>query len=423
MNITTFCSFDLLIDAFVENTGLSLPRMTLGRSTFLTDLGKWATKSSTLTNRKPISYILPNPSQGLSFPTPIDVIASALLLSNGEHSEISVIHQKMLDYGLPILKGTQPVTSLSGGEILLLNYAKMDAMSNISKNISACSPTYWLNKNKYHYWDKLIGKYSDGVAEIFLMEGEPFPSTKNDDQIDKFKNIAPVNWNLSFDKLMVVFEEIQFPTYHPETSITFEMDKGNSLELAGPTLLTGDNGIGKSIFSKVLAEIIKSRMSVPKVMSPNSEGRVRLLFQNPINQLFAKDVDEHQKWVFRFSPDLNELVNQIKVRLLEHLSKYLDYKDLKQTLLQAKVGLISERLASKPSLLILDEPGWGLSKKVGRQLIWAACNEASSLGIPMMFISHRPDWWKGLLKSHIHLAKTDDGTVKVTKMGWEIGNE
>lgn len=422
----TFWSLEEQLIYLKNKTGVSLPKMTCGRKSFFHDLGAWLADYDKNKNKVIYSYILPNPEQGMSFPTALDILSSSMeFLEDREKSQITP--QKLLeDYGLPHSKLTQPVVSLSGGELLLLNFAKVSVMASAAKELLACSPIYWLSPLKYIFWQKLVGKYIsyNKPIDIILLDGEPLsPSWKNT-ELDFLQEIKPCSWKVDVEDIKVVFDEVTFPTYHPESSITFFTNSKNILDLESPTLMTGDNGVGKSIFAKLLSGILEGKSGKLSISTPNGSGKSRLLFQDSTDQIFGKSIDNHADWVFRFEKEKNKIASSIYTEIDSTLREFVTKRGLKEikalgdrdnknTLLQAKMGLISERLASTPSMLILDEPGWGLSRELARKFVWSICEQANKYGTIILIISHQPEWWHGITKSHLQLTRKENNRVLI----------
>ena len=84
--------------------------------------------------------------------------------------------------------------------------------------------------------------------------------------------------------------------------------------------------------------------------------------------------------------------------------------------MQAKISLIAERLATRPPVLVLDEPGWGLSGPIARKLVETVCRVAGDLKVAIVLISHHARWWQGMVHSHCHLSKEGKDSVVIRKM-------
>ncbi|MCG6909723.1 MAG: hypothetical protein LJE94_06305 [Deltaproteobacteria bacterium] len=420
MEINRFNAFEDQVSYFTEKTGVYLPRMTFGKGAFFRDLGTWSNTYRRQRQAGECVHILPDPVQGLSFPRPMDVLSSALSLS-ATNVEKGAVYDLLERFGLPAEKATQPVISLSGGEILLLNFAKAMAMRPFVSGLVACSPIHWLNEGRYHYWRKLADAFHHAgrFVNVALLKGEPFIDENNHPAAEDEGPVPAIDVQLVLEDPVVVFEEIRFPSYHPASRIAYRPDVGGQrLDLVSPVLMTGDNGVGKSVFGKLLCGIIKPAEGALAVAAPNKSGDARLIFQDAIDQLFGKSIDGHLGWVFRFDEKARRLARdlyaEIDGALRAHWEEGRDGAAAparRCTLLQAKISLIAERLATRPAVLILDEPGWGLSRSIARRLVAVVCRAAANLDVAVVLISHHARWWQGMVHSRCHLSQAGSETV------------
>ncbi len=134
-----------------------------------------------------------------------------------------------------------------------------------------------------------------------------------------------------------------------------EVLKGLDLSIQRGELvaLVGDNGAGKTTLARLLAGLIKPRQGKEQV-----RGRVGLLFQNPLEQLFCETVEEE----VAFGPRNYGLLTPA---LLEDTLTIADLQTLRHRRIHALSGGEQQRtalasvLALQPDLLILDEPTMG----------------------------------------------------------------
>jgi len=431
MNVYRFNSFEKQVAFFTERTGVHLPRMTHGKGAFFKDLGQWSSTYTSQAHDVTSVHILPDPVQGLSFPRAVDVLSSALSLSD-QTIDAEEIHTLLATFGLSREKATQPVISLSGGEMLLLNFAKAKAMLPAVDGVVACSPIHWLNENSYQYWEMLVAacQARQRFVDVALLTGEPFIDEEIAQPDTLIEPVPMVAWQISLERPVVEFEEIRFPSYHPASRIAYELADGQGcMTLASPVLMTGNNGVGKSIFAKLLCGILKPAAGDLAIEAPNGTGCARLIFQDAIDQLFGKSINGHLNWVFRFNREKGDAARKIYTALDSAMRDY--FKDRPEaaealgpatercTLLQAKISLIAERLATRPPALVLDEPGWALSGPIARKLVESVCQLAGELKVAIVLISHHARWWKGMVHSRCHLEKQTNGRVAIRNLNLE----
>jgi energy-coupling factor transporter ATP-binding protein EcfA2 len=429
MDIHRFHTFEDQVAYFTDRTGVHLPRMTYGKGAFFRDLGQWSSTYSSQAQDMDCAHILPDPVQGLSFPRAVDVLSTTLSLSS-QTIEPDEIYALMKTFGLPREKATQPVISLSGGEMLLLNFAKTKAMLPVVDGVVACSPIHWLNENSYQYWQKLVDacQKKQRFVDVALLMGEPFIDEETGKPESFSEPVSLVEWRLTLEHPVVEFEEIRFPSYHPASKIVYALaDEAGHMGLQSPVLMTGDNGVGKSIFAKLMSGILKPSKGKFEIKAPNGNGYARLIFQDAIDQLFGKSIDGHLNWVFRFNKEKGEAARQIFAELDSEMREYfkdrpgeakaLGREDEHHTLLQAKISLIAERLATRPPVLVLDEPGWALSGPIARKLVGAVCRLAGKMQVAIVLISHHARWWEGMVHTHCHLEKQGSDQVVIRICG------
>ncbi|NCB39312.1 MAG: ATP-binding cassette domain-containing protein [Erysipelotrichia bacterium] len=413
--LLNFSKFESLVDFFVAETGIFFPNLAAGQKPFFNGFSQWfASERSTVRNR--FAMILPEPSQGLALPNPLDVLTSAMLLSKLPVDPDAVIGLMEL-FGLDREKLTQPVSTLSGGELLLLNYAKAYAQKKSVSGLLACNPVFWLNRARYSLWHNLVASFNDENLSVktAILDGDPLDSSYSE-SFDSFASVSPMSFMVQFDRPVICFPEIQFPVYHPESRIFYNFSGSRSCVLKSPVFITGDNGVGKSVFARLLAGIFQLSSGYANVKSVHGNSSVRLLFQESISQLFAQSILEHRSNIFSIYSKGAEIANNLFLNLSQKIiskSSANCEKTSEHSLLAAKIALISERLVNPPALLLLDEPGWGLSRSDAMKLVYHTVVLSHSFGTAVAIISHQPEW-HAMTASNLQLAKSAAGEIEMS---------
>jgi ABC-type molybdenum transport system ATPase subunit/photorepair protein PhrA len=242
---------------------------------------------------------------------------------------------------------------------------------------------------------------------VYLLNGEVLPGSTVPALGTNLSTEADGSlvWQLTFGQSTVSFPEASFPRYTASSSITYRHPQQDS-RLASPTLLVGDNGVGKSVFAKILAGLLRPDGEI-RVACGGSRGPARLILQDALPQLFGRSTNEYLQTVFRYDDKGREeaielyrsLEDAVRAEVVAQPSIRQDAvgnQEHPDSVLQARLALIAERLVSRPPLLILDEPGWCLSMPLARALLHAACIEARRRHVGLIVISHLDSWWDGL---------------------------
>lgn len=432
INISYFTTYEELSDFLDEETGFSPPRIMEGRQFFLNKFNKWFFSFSDHAFKESNwKCIFPNPSLGLSYPFPIDEISVAASIALQNPSRL--LAQQILDsYHLNETISKRQTTTLSGGEILLLNFAKAKTLKDIIDKIYICTPTQWLHPTKYSLLEELIHSYHTSGKEVclLLMEGEDLELHKSDTRsnpIPQSNLQSVINWTLNFKDLNVEFDERTFPQPSPASNIKYN-PRNFDAELQSPTLLIGDNGVGKSVFVKLLSGITKPTKGEFIVRCLGRQGHARVLMQDSLDQLFGETIDNHLNRVFIFDQKRGENVKGIYSSMLNSLRERVKSEDnlrtktlitsdasFIETILQVKFALTAERIGSNPPLLILDEPDWCLSKQLTELFIQIVVEAAHNKLIPVLIITHLNSWYSGYTNSILEFKKgKESGMVEVS---------
>lgn len=415
---------------FSELSGIAIPSLVSGTLSFLRDYGRWMHQSSTHIppGTFPI-FVPPNPTNGLVFPTPLEDLKSALLVAKEKSVETPTLQETLGTFMLAERTAHQPTYTLSGGERALFVLAKASILLPAATSAVICSPARWLHVSKRYLVQETLRRcsnYSDTRILLYL-DGE---FDDGESPVNNFSSAptlddAAVEWNLVLSKPVIVFPTRHFPDEVAEKRITFSAST-NPLRLNSPTILRGDNGVGKSTFAKLAAGLLRPAFGACRVSSGNFDVKPRLLFQDTPEQLFGLNPDDHLKWIsdfdkerrkeaFRLSTDIQTRVADILKGFGEGLSIGSDSNT--NTLVQARVILAAERLVSGTKMLILDEPTWGLSRNLALAFLAAVIENAHKRQIALLVISHEEHFPESFFRSGLLFERSDTGnlvTVRAT---------
>lgn len=425
ITIQRFFGFEDQLSAIRKHGAAVPPAVTSGFSGFIGGFRTW--KESEQTLDPSIVVILPNPSLTLALPYPRDELAVAYSVALGRRPTDSEIAVLLNRFGLSAELADRPISALSGGERLLLNLARADIFSDLATRLVLCSPTQWLNVANYRFVVDLITKYQQKQKpiEILALQGEP------DLEVELFESDTPdigvegLKWTLRLQDLAVRFEPSRYPRFTPGMSLTYRLEDGTDLDLVSPTLLRGQNGVGKSVFSQVVSGLVRPSSGNVRIMSGGMHGKARLLMQDCILQLFAHSPLSHIRRVFQLDDERAELARQIYQDIQNQLREMVvvnseippdlvGSRDEPDTVLQAKIALVAERLVSNPPVLILDEPSWCLSKPIARMFVRTVCEIAHHRRIAVIVVSHL-NWWSGIANSELHMIRSDAAVITVVQ--------
>lgn len=416
-------SFESEMVQLGELTTATPPLFAAGRTEFFASLSGWLRPSSSSTSD--IIVVLPDPSFNLSLPYPEDELSFATGASNGNHAPNADFLDSLIDEaGLGGGVLGRPVTALSGGERMLVSLIKASCLVKERGTLVVCSPFYWLDPCHRQFALRLLDRHaSNNVAtRLVVLDGElgAGSSFENASTLDKLE------WELICAEATVVFPATRFPRETAEKRIRY-LVPNERIPLVSPTLISGANGIGKSTFAKVLAGLTKTQGPSPRAIVRGFTGTARLLLQDSVIQLFGDSPKSHLARVFRYDKKLLEKALSLFETMQANCAKALATVNpswlvgdrvAPNTVFQSKLALTAERLVGNTPLLIIDEPGWCLSKASSQIFLHEIVKQAHLQGTAIAFISHQADWWHNLAKSELHLSQTQNsGEVLFQRLG------
>lgn len=421
-----FVTYEDLVEYLELKTGFAPPQIIEGKGLFLGKFNKWFTNFEDVSSEN-VNWrcIFPDPKLNISYPYPIDeiTVACSLCCSPSAHDDANKI---LHDYHLDASLSKRQTMTLSGGELLLLSFAKAQGLKDLTETLYVCTPTQWLHPTKYFLLENLINEYSNSgkTVSLLLLEGEQIDIAPDNDvqaqeQLPSVQ-VESLPWSLHIKSLLKIFDAQTFPKNSPEKIIRYvpaDFDR----EFESPTLVTGDNGVGKSVFVKMLSNIYQPTTGRIAIRCLGNEGYARVLMQDSLDQLFGETINDHFTRVFKFDKAKGKQARELYEKMLDELRLALrsnvKLRKIKlaasnsgtiETVLQVKFALVCERLASKPPLLILDEPDWCLSRPVTELFTSIVVNAAHKNHIPVLIITHLQDWYNNLYKSVINLKISDN---------------
>lgn len=412
-----FDTYESEIEQLEVLSGLHIPSMLGGAKVFLGTVNKWVSQGDDL-NLEQNVVVLPDPTANLSFPYPSDELSLALAASSGISTTDEELHALARRFNISIELLERPTTTLSGGERMLVSLAKAFALAKSAKQLCICSPYFWLDPDNRKLVREQFGSIeSGGDVHLLLLRGE-------DDACESHFTYSPqkeLNWHLHINQPSVLFPAQSFPRVTQEKQITF-VSNNSSMKLRSPTLLTGRNGVGKTTFARLLAQLIQPETGKVEIITRGLGGGARLLLQDTVVHLFGDPVAKHLSRVFCFDKELGKQALRTYTSLqrtcLHKISNELpDVRvadgDRQETMLQCKLAVVVDRLTGAPPLLILDEPGWCLSKTVGSAFVESVVGMAHARGIAVMIVSHQTGWWNGLVADELQFVQDQDDVQTV----------
>lgn len=416
--INQYLTYEEQLEGLNAIAGLAVPSLTNGAPAFFKEFPNWLMRASSL-EAAPWAIVLPNPSLNLSLPYPIDEVSLALAIARGYQPDSKDVLTLTERYSFPEELLDRPVTSLSGGERMLLSICKSAALFESTRQVCVCSPYFWLDSTNYAAVERLLAENQGrpNRAHLLLLEGEGEAATAYVENDMRGERLRSLTWVLKLDRASILFPAQTFPRITAAKRITFVADSAN-LQFESPTLVLGPNGSGKTTLAKTLAGILNPDSGQVRVVTKSLTGRARILLQDTISQLFSQSVIEHLERVFTFDKERRKLAKLLFEEMQQKCVSRLPLsvsgiavgdRQSPSSILQCKLALAVERLMTGSPLLILDEPGWCLSRTVARAFVKTVVEVATDKDIAVAIISHQKTWWADICRSTLALKSDPFG--------------
>lgn len=415
--VVEFPSFELAIRHLAEQYAVLLPEIVRGAFHCLGSINGWVKANSHHVT------VLPNPAQNLSLPLGIDELAIALRRKKQQLGCSEDAIEWASRFGLDQHHLERPVSTLSGGEQMRLSLAKASAYALQGHHLLAFSPYFWLDVEHRRLVDQALT--AGNGANLVLLEGENDHSTQVDEGPFPEEGIP---WQLTARRPLLHLNPVPFDGGTRAKRLLINLE--GSIELKSPTLLTGANGSGKSTLAGLMAGVVKPQSGALSVSAGRAfVGAARLLQQDCLSQLFGLPATDHLPRVFKNDRELRkksrELYSQMEAFCSAELRKsdgVFGEREKPITVLQAKLALLAERLISSPPVLVLDEPGWCLTRAASRALGKTAAHFSKQRQVALVLVSHHSEWWGGLCRQQLSLEKSTrhDGTDVVDLSSHEL---
>jgi len=192
--------------------------------------------------------------------------------------------------------------------------------------------------------------------------------------------------------------ELKNLSYRYENGQNFVLKQVNlSIERGHVLAIAGKNGSGKTTLAKLISGLLKptsgmvyiNGVNLQELSSREIAGKIGLVFQNPLHQLFCESVSKEIAFGLK---NLGKPKKEIESRVYEILKNHnlLSYRDKHPLTLsegqKKRLGLVSV-LAMDPEFLIVDEPTLGQDLSYLLRLK-AILRELTAGGKGVLIISH-----------------------------------
>lgn len=401
VSISYYPTFEAREAAFNASVGRLVPSRLSGPAQFWDDLSDIVQRRLEASPDGHGAFITSNPRDCLAFATPHQVLVAACLRGGAAAGGIEAAAADTATAFRLTANAHQPLRTLSGGETVKLALAKSAIAAAYSPWLCVSSPFSWLSSANAGLLSRLVAGYfrrRRPVSMFALAEEdrpEPDPATASAldgvPEVDCRLRLAGVSVRLSSAVALATADP-------PRVDIA-----DAAFTLPSPCLLMGDNGQGKSLLAKLIAGAMAGRGRIDAGGASGAGGRPRMVFQDVMAQTLSRTAADLMDGVDGY----RELADTWR----DAARGPDDAMPSGASLIRTKLMLTAQRLTGGTSLLILDEPDWGLSRRHAAAYVRAVVRVAHRRGIPVMIISHKP-WWTPMARSRLTVTKTfrGDGT-------------
>lgn len=412
VSVTYYPTFEAREYAFGASVGRLVPSRLAGPEHFWAELSEISRRRLDAGRSAKVAFITSNPKDCLAFATPHQVLTAACLRAGIAADDIaSVAAQTATAFRLRANRH-QPLRTLSGGESVKLAMAKAAIAVKNSDRLSVASPFSWLSAANAGLLTELLGRYTHRhlPVSVFAMEEEDAP-----DPYPGIEASLAAYPTVSFDLCLQAASVYLSTAVAIATREPARVDFSDAaFTLPSPCFLMGDNGQGKSLLAKLLAGAIVGNGRI-HVAGGDNASRPRMIFQDVVSQMLSRSA---AGMLAGLPPGVRAAIEARYRDLADACREHLDNCGVTRevavdaavtpSLLDIKLSLAARRLTADTSLVILDEPDWGLSRCAAAAYVLAVVGAAHRSGIPVLIISHKP-WWATLARSRLTVTKEMTG--------------
>ena len=318
---------------------------------------------------------------------------------------------------LPLLD--RPFLHLSGGEkqrvalaVLIAMQSDLLLLDEPFANCDSHNRKFLLNcLNSLHKEGKTIlisdhnfANYEKIDTKAFMIENQAIKTTTLTPQ----KEIS-TNFSLPSANQESVYSFNSFSLSFPEKKLLSSTDL--KIYSGKATLLTGENGSGKTSLFKALSKIIAYQgqllfkdKEVKKLRRRPYLSKVGQIFQNPDDQFLNVTVKEELDFSLKYNQ--NPSLNQSK---LQSVLTQLNLQNIDEQVVYSLSGgqkrklQVIVMLMAYPDVLLLDEPFSGLDQKSVSEVIFLLKNYFLDANHSLIVISHQLDQIQELCDYHLVL--------------------